>query len=92
MVELLVGRTFHTSLISLFKLFFRSFFYEPFVIPASSMTPTFNQDDYVVVSKYGYGLYGTYGIKIYETDIEKRMKPSRGDVFVFYPPNEEQVF
>jgi signal peptidase I len=66
-----VGRTFHTSLISLFKLFFRSFFYEPFVIPASSMTPTFNQDDYVVVSKYGYGLYGTYGIKFMKRILKK---------------------
>ncbi len=70
----------------------RSFFYEPFQIPSSSMLPTLNVGDHIVVSKYGYGLYGSFGITAYSTEVDSRKKPKRGEVFALYPPHNEHVF
>lgn len=65
---------------------FRSFLYEPFHIPANSMAPTYNQGDYIVISKLGYGNYGSYGINLIHTKPTNKIK--RGDVIVFsFPPN-----
>ena len=74
-----------------FVIFFRSFLFEPFQIPSESMLPTLKVGDHVVVSKFGYGLYGTFGITIYQSDSSDKM-PKRGDVFVLYPPHTERVF
>ncbi|MEH6542680.1 MAG: signal peptidase I [Porticoccaceae bacterium] len=71
---------------------FRSFFYEPFRMPASSMLPTLNVGDHIVVSKWSYGLYGSYGIELHRSDTEARKKPNRGEIFIFYPPHDERVF
>lgn len=71
---------------------FRSFFYEPFLIPASSMLPTLQVGDHIVISKFGYGHYGTYGLNIYNADINSRKQPNRGDVFIFYPPHDDRYF
>ncbi|WP_081703666.1 signal peptidase I [Alcanivorax sp. P2S70] len=72
--------------------FFRSFFYEIFQIPSLSMMPTLKSGDYIVVSKHGYGLYDSFGITVYETDLDKRKKPQRGEIFVLYPPGDRPAF
>ena len=41
----------------------RSFLYEPFRIPSASMHPTVPEGSYVIVSKAGFGQYGTFGIQ-----------------------------
>lgn len=70
----------------------RSFLYEPFQMPSSSMRPTLSAGSYMLISKWGYGLYGSYGINVYQADIATRKKPNRGEVFVFYPPGDERAF
>ncbi|MEQ5837591.1 signal peptidase I [Marinobacter sp. NFXS9] len=66
----------------------RAFLYEPFTIPASSMAPTLKPGDRIIVSKMGYGHYGTFGIQL--TDGESQGGPNleRGGVYVFYPPHK----
>ena len=64
----------------------RAFFYEPFSIPASSMSPTLNPGDQVIVSKSGYGNYRYLGIQIHKSKPSKTLQ--RGDLVVFqYPQN-----
>jgi len=75
---------------SIFNL--RAFYYEPFQVPSSSMLPTLKVGDHIVVSKYGYGLYGSFGITAYSSEVSARKKPKRGEVFVLYPPHDERVF
>ena len=70
----------------------RSFLYEPFHIPSQSMVPTLNVGDHVLVSKWGYGLYGTFGITVYKKDAPPQKTPKRGELFVLYPPYESRVF
>jgi len=65
---------------------FRSFLYEPFKIPVSSMSPTLNIGDVVVASKWGYGNYGTFGISLVRAGLSKTIE--RGDIVIFnYPPD-----
>lgn len=61
----------------------RSFAYEPYQIPSSSMYPGLQVGDFVLVNKYAYGLRlpGTTRL------ISRSKEPSRGDVAVFYPPH-----
>jgi signal peptidase I len=72
--------------------FVRSFLYEPFYIPAASMSPTLNVGDFVIVKKLGFGTYGTYGITVLNTDISDISKLERGKVYVFYPPHQNSPF
>jgi len=71
----------------------RSFFYEPFHIPSSSMKSNLLIGDYIFVSKYSYG-YSKYSFpfspnlfsgRIFET------KPKRGDVVVFRLPSNPSI-
>lgn len=72
----------------IFATFFRSFFYEPFHIPSSSMYPNLMIGDYIFVSKFSYG-YSRYsfpfGIKFFSGRIFSST-PKRGDVVVFRSP------
>ena len=66
----------------------RSFIVEPFQIPSESMVPTLKVGDYILVNKYNYGLrLPVIGTKIVEVG-----EPQRGDVVVFYPPNDSRYF
>jgi len=69
----------------------RSFFYEPFSIPASSMSPYLNVGDHVIVKKYGFGTYGTYGISIINGTVADDVQLVRGRVYVFYPPHKDGI-
>lgn len=72
---------------------FRSFFYEPFYIPSSSMKPNLLIGDYVFVSKYSYG-YSRYsfpfGLNIFSGRV-LGAEPKRGDVVVFRLPTNPRI-
>ncbi len=69
-------------------LLLRSFVVEPFQIPSASMVPSLEIGDYILVNKFEYGLrLPVVGTKILDVDA-----PSRGDVMVFFPPNDKRYF
>lgn len=71
----------------LLVLVFRSFMFEPFKIPSGSMLPTLLIGDFIVVSKYSYGLR----LPVLNTRILETGEPERGDVFVFRFPEDPKV-
>lgn len=67
---------------------FRTFLFEPFRIPSTSMSPTLNKGVQILVSKLGYGNYRYLGIQIYKSEISAKV--NRGDIVVFqYPQNPD---
>src|SRR5207248_8769270 len=67
----------------------RSFLAEPFKIPSSSMRPTLEVGDFILVNKFVYGIR----LPILEKKIIPLGDPKRGDVVVFrYPVNPTQDF
>ncbi|MEP7181602.1 MAG: signal peptidase I [Betaproteobacteria bacterium] len=67
----------------------RSFVAEPFKIPSSSMRPTLEVGDFILVNKFTYGIR----LPIVEQKIVPLGNPRRGDVVVFrYPVNPSQDF
>lgn len=71
-----------------FVLVLRSFLYEPFQIPSSSMVPTLQVGDYILVNKFNYGLR----LPVTRTKVWEVSKPDRGDVMVFYPPHANKTY
>lgn len=70
-------------------LLLRSFLFEPFRIPSSSMVPTLLQGDFILVNKFGYGLR----LPVLHTLVLPVSEPERGDVAVFrYPPDPSKDF
>lgn len=71
----------------------RSFFFEPFHIPSSSMKPNLLIGDYIFVSKFSYG-YSRYsfpfGINFFSGRIFKNL-PKRGDIAVFRLPSDPSI-
>ncbi len=66
-------------------LIFRTFFFEPFRIPSTSMVPTLMVGDYLFTSKYSYG-YSKYAFPLPIPYIDGRFffsAPERGDIIVF---------
>lgn len=72
----------------------RSFLFEPFHIPSSSMKPNLLIGDYLFVAKYSYG-YSRYsfpfGLDLFEGRFWQKNKPQRGDVTVFRLPANPSV-
>jgi len=67
----------------------RSFLAEPFKIPSSSMRPTLEVGDFILVNKFVYGIR----LPVLEKKIIPLSDPKRGDVVVFrYPVNPSQDF
>ncbi len=66
----------------------RSFIIEPFQIPSSSMVPTLQRGDFIVVNKWVYGLR----LPVLRNLVVPISEPQRGDVMVFFPPHEERYF
>ncbi len=71
----------------LLVLVFRSFVFEPFKIPSGSMIPTLLIGDFIVVSKYSYGLR----LPVFNNKILETGEPERGDVFVFRFPEDNRT-
>lgn len=61
----------------------RSFGYEPYQIPSSSMVPGLQIGDFVLVNKYAYGLKLPVTNKL----IANVKEPKRGEIGVFLPPH-----
>ncbi len=76
----------------LFPVFFivlilRGFVAEPFKIPSGSMIPTLEIGDFILVSKFSYGLR----VPVINTKILDLGTPERGDVVVFRFPRDPQI-
>jgi signal peptidase I len=80
------GRSFFPVLAVVLVL--RSFVVEPFQIPSSSMVPTLEIGDYILVNKFSYGLR----LPVAKTKVLEIGEPQRGDVVVFFPPNDNRYF
>ena len=65
----------------------RSFLYEPFRIPSSSMVPTLLVGDFIFVNKFTYGLR----LPVLHSKIMSLGAPERGDVMVFRLPSNPSV-
>lgn len=65
----------------------RSFLYEPFKIPSSSMVPTLVIGDLILVNKYTYGIR----LPIINKKIVDINDPQRGDVMVFKYPKDPSL-
>lgn len=69
--------------------FLRSFLYEPFKIPSSSMVPTLLVGDLILVNKFTYGIR----LPVLNKKIIQINDPQRGDVMVFkYPRDMSQDY
>ena len=74
-------------------LIIRSFFFQPFYIPSSSMEPNLLIGDRLFVSKYSYG-YGRHSLPFSPNFSNKRYlwnPPERGDVIVFKTPVDNRT-
>lgn len=73
----------------LIALFIRAFIVQAFKIPSSSMEPTLQVGDYILVSKFIYGIR----IPFTKTKLFQFSKPKRGDIVVFiYPKDRSKDF
>ena len=79
-------RSFFPVLFVVFVL--RSFVAEPFQIPSSSMVPTLEVGDYILVNKFTYGVR----LPVLRTRIIEVNEPQRGDVMVFFPPHMNKTY
>lgn len=69
--------------------FLRSFLYEPFKIPSSSMVPTLLVGDLILVNKFTYGIR----LPVLNKKVIDVGNPQRGDVMVFkYPKDMTQDY
>jgi len=68
-------------------LVFRSFVFEPFRIPSGSMMPGLLDGDFILVSKFSYGLR----LPLLNTELVPVGEPRRGDVVVFRAPSNPSV-
>ena len=73
---------------------FRTFLFEPFRIPSTSMVPTLMVGDYLFTSKYIYG-YSKYAFPVPIPFIEGRYlftSPERGDIIVFKGVQDPETY
>lgn len=65
----------------------RSFIAEPYQIPSSSMLPTLRSGDFILVSKFHYGLR----LPLSNNALIDFQQPQRGDVLVFRFPQQKGI-
>jgi len=70
-----------------FVLAVRTFVFEPFRIPSSSMMPTLLTGDFIYVNKFSYGLK----LPVLHDTIIKIGQPKRGDIIVFRFPEDQSI-
>jgi signal peptidase I len=74
----------------------RIFIFEPFSIPSGSMKPNLLIGDYIIVSKFPYGISNhsiPFAPSIFNGRILSFSKPQRGDVVVFkFPPDNSTYY
>jgi len=80
------ARSFFPVLLVVFVL--RSFLVEPFQIPSSSMVPTLQVGDYILVNKFIFGVR----LPVIRTKVLSVDEPRRGDVMVFFPPHMNDTY
>ena len=71
----------------------RTLLFQPFTIPSASMEPNLYEGDYIIVSKWDYGL-SKYSFPIAVPFIKDRIfdhTPKRGDVVVFKLPSNTKI-
>ncbi len=73
--------------VMLLVLVLRSFIFEPFRIPSSSMRPTLVIGDFVLVNKFIYGLR----LPVLHNKILDFGEPERGDIIVFRYPLDTKI-
>ena len=96
---LMVKSSFKSNFIGLLftcilAILFRTFLFEPFHIPSSSMKPNLLIGDYVFVNKMAYG-YSSYSVPFHPKFITGHLfqkLPKRGDIAVFVPPKDEKSY
>ena len=67
----------------------RAFLFEPFRFPSESMAPSIEPRAHLIVKKWGYGNYGTYGIHVARTGMSSGLQ--RGDIVVFEYPEDRSL-
>lgn len=80
------SKSFFPVLLVVFVL--RSFVAEPFQIPSGSMESTLIKGDFILVSKFHYGLR----MPVFRNLLVANNEPQRGDVMVFFPPHDKRYF
>lgn len=80
----LVNTAYSTLPMLLMLVSVRSFAFEPYKIPSSSMVPTLYTGDYIVANRFTYGLR----LPITNAKIVDISSPKQGDVVVFRYPND----
>jgi signal peptidase I len=80
------SKSFFPVLLIVFVL--RSFLVEPFQIPSSSMVPTLQVGDYILVNKFNFGIR----LPVIRTKVFDMADPQRGDVMVFFPPHLNDTY
>ena len=80
------SKSFFPVLLVVFVL--RSFVAEPFQIPSGSMEPGLVKGDFIVVSKFSYGLR----MPVWGNTLIPTGEPKRGDIMVFFPPEDPRYF
>lgn len=89
-----IGEVARSGMIAiLLALIVRTFLFEPFNIPSTSMVPNLLVGDYLFISKYSYG-YSRYSFPFDIAGFEGRINaklPNRGDVIVFKLPTDTRI-
>ena len=80
------SKSFFPVLLIVFVL--RSFLVEPFQIPSTSMVPTLEVGDYILVNKFTFGIR----LPVIRTKVFDMADPQRGDVMVFFPPHQNDTY
>jgi signal peptidase I len=68
---------------------FRACLFEPFRSVAASMLPSIEPGTFLIVKKWGYGNYGTWGMHFARVPMSSELK--RGDLFVFELPEDRAI-